>query len=129
MRIRGTIGAILALAAIAASPAQAQNPGAGMADRQQAMIDTVVVQLELSEEQEQAFRAIMAEQLEGMRAILEEYQGARNPQMREDMMAVREETDEKLGIILSEEQIVHYQKIRDELREQFRGSRQTPPQD
>ena len=129
MRIRGTIGAILALAAIAASPAQAQNRAAAMAERQQAMIDTLVVQLELSEGQEKAFRAIMGEQTEGMRAVFEEYQGARGPQMREDMRAVQEETDEKLGTIFSEEQIVQYKKIRDELRAQFRAGQQAPPQD
>ena len=128
MRIRGTIGAILTLAAIAAPPALAQNRGGGMMERRQAMIDTLVVRMELAGEQETTFRAIMAEQMEGARAIFEEYQGARDPQMREDMMALQEETDEKLGVIFSEEQIVQYQEIRDELRAQFRGGGQAPPQ-
>ena len=128
MKIRRCLLGLTALVALMAVPATAQNRGTEMMERRQAMIDTVVVRLELAGERETAFRAIMAEQMEGMRTIFEEYQGARDPQMREDMMALQEETDEKLGTILSEEEIVHYQKIRDELRAQFRADRQAPPQ-
>lgn len=128
MQIRRCLLGLTALVALMAVPATAQNRGAGMMERRQAMIDTFVVRMELADEQETAFRAIMAEQMEGMRTIFEEYQGARDPQMREDMMALQEETDEKLGTILSEEEIVQYQKIRDELRAEFRADRQAPPQ-
>ncbi len=128
MQIRRCLLGLTALVALMAVPATAQNRGGEMMERRQAMIDTIVVRMELAGEQETAFRAIMDEQMEGMRTIFEEYQGARDPQMREDMMALQEETDEKLGTILSEEEIVHYQKIRDELRAQFRADRQAPPQ-
>jgi len=128
MQIRRCLLGLTALVALMAVPAMAQNSGGGMMERRQAMIDTFVVRMELADEQETAFRAIMAEQMEGMRTIFEEYQGARDPQMRDDMMALQEETDEKLGTILSEEEIVQYQKIRDELRAQFRAGRQAPPQ-
>ena len=128
MQIRRCLLGLTALVALMTVPATAQNSGGGMMERRQAMIDTFVVRLELADEQETAFRAIMAEQMEGMRTIFEEYQGARDPQMRDDMMALQEETDEKLGTILSEEEIVHYQEIRDELRAQFRADRQAQPQ-
>ena len=128
MKIRRCLLELTALVALMAVPATAQNRGTEMMERRQAMIDTIVVRMELAGERETAFRAIMAEQMEGVQTIFEEYQGARDPQMREDMMDLQEETDEKLGTILSEEEIVYYQKIRDELRAQFRGSRQAPPQ-
>lgn len=128
MHIRRCLLGLTALVALMTVPATAQNSGGGMMERRQAMIDTFVVRMELADEQETAFRAIMAEQMEGMRTVFEDYQGARDPQMREDMMALQEETDEKLGTILSEEEIVQYQKIRDELRAQFRAGRQAPPQ-
>jgi Spy/CpxP family protein refolding chaperone len=130
MRIRDTLGAFLALAAVAAAPALAlaQNRGAMMAERQQAFTDTVVVQLALPEEQEQAFRAIMAEQLEGMQALFKEYEGRRDPQMREDAMAIQAETDEKLEAIFTEEQMARFNEMRDAQRAQFRQGRQPPPQ-
>ena len=128
MKIRRCLLGLTALVALMAVPATAQNRGSEMMERRQAMIDTMVVRMELAGERETAFRAILAEQMEGMRTIFEEYQGARDPQMREDMMDLQEETDEKLGTILSEEEIVYYQKIRDELRAQFRANRQAPPQ-
>ena len=128
MKIRRCLLGLTALVALMAVPATAQNRGSEMMERRQAMIDTMVVRMELAGERETAFRAILAEQMEGVRTIIEEYQGARDPQMREDMMDLQEETGEKLGTILSEEEIVYYQKIRDELRAQFRASRQPPPQ-
>ena len=128
MHIRRSLLGLTALVTLMAAPATAQNRGAGMMERRQAMIDTMVVQMELAGERETTFRAIMTEQMEGMRTIFEEYQGARDPQMRDDMMALQEETDEKLGTILSDEEIAHYQRIRDELRAQFRADRQAPPQ-
>lgn len=129
MNIRSGLLAVVTLVALGTTPAVAQNREAGMMERRQAMLDSIVVLMELGGEQETAFRAIMADQMEGARAIFEEYQGARDPQMREDMMALQEETDHKLGTIFSEEQLVHYQKIRDELRARFRQGRQPPPQD
>ena len=101
MQIRRYLIGLAALAALSAAPASAQNRGAGMAERQQAMVDSVAIQLELSDEQDKAFRAIMAEQAEGVRAVFEEYQGARDPKMRDDIMALQTGTDQKLKTILS----------------------------
>ena len=128
MLIRRYLIGLAALAALSAAPASAQNRAAEMAERQQAMVDTVAGQLELSEEQEKAFRAIMAEQAEGMRAVFEEYQGARDPKMRDDIMALQADADEELETVLSKEQMVKYVEIRDAYRAQFRRNRQQQQQ-
>lgn len=101
-----------------------------MMSRMQALTDTVVVRMQLTGDQETAFRAIMTDQGESMKAIFDEYGGARDPQMREDMMALQQETTEKLGTIFSEEQMAQYQKLLGELRAQMRGGRGPggPPQ-
>lgn len=127
MQMRRYLTGLAALMALTALPAAAQNRG-GMMERRQAMIDSMVIRMELAGEQETMFRAIMAEQLEGMRAIFEQYQGARYPQMRQDMADLQEETDEKLRTVFSEEQMTRYQKLRDEIRSQFRQGRPPPSQ-
>jgi len=118
----------LALAAVAASPALAQNRGAMMAERQQAFVDTVVVQLELDEEREKTFRGIMAEQLEGMQAIFEKYDGQREPAMRDEVVALRTTTTEKLETIFSKDEMARYNELAREHRERFRRGQQPPPQ-
>ena len=105
----------------------AQNRGAAMLERQQVFVDTVVVQLEMPAEQEKAFRAVMAEQVTGLQAIFKEYQGQRDPQLRDDVMALRDETDSKLATVFSEEQMVAFIEMRDEHRDQFRRGQQPPP--
>jgi len=127
MNIRRSLVTAAALVALGSAPALAQNRGAAMVERQQAFVDTAVVQLELSAEQEKAFRAIMAEQLEGMQAIFKEYEGQRDPQMREDVTALRDETDTKLETVLSEEQMAAFITMREEQRAQFRRGQQPPP--
>ena len=124
MQIRRYLIGLAALAALSAAPVSAQNRGAGMAERQQAMVDSVAVQLELSDEQDKAFRAFMAEQAEGVQAVFEEYQGARDPKMRDDIMALQAETDEKLKTVFSMEQMAKFVELRDEYRAQFRRNRQ-----
>jgi hypothetical protein len=127
MSIRRSLGTVMAFTALGASPTLAQNRGAAMLERQQAFVDTVVVQLELPAEQEKAFRAIMAEQVEGMQAIFKEYEGRRDPQMREDVTAMRDETDAKLETVFSEEQMATFVEMREAQRAQFRRSQQPPP--
>lgn len=127
MNIRRSLVAVLALAALVAAPALAQNRGAAMLERQEALVDTVVLQLELPAEQEKAFRAIMTEQSEGLQAIFKEYQGRRDPQMRDDVVALRGKTDAKLETVFTEEQMAAFIEIRDEHRAQFRRGQQPPP--
>ena len=126
MSIRRSLGAVMAFTALGASPTLAQNRGAAMLERQQAFVDTVVVQLELPAEQEKAFRAIMAEQVEVMQAIFKEYEGRRDPQMREDVTALRDETDAKLETVFSEEQMAAFIEMREAQRAQFRRGQQPP---
>jgi hypothetical protein len=127
MNIRHSLVAAVALVALGSAPALAQNRGAAMLERQQAFVDTVVVQLELPAEQEKAFRAIMTEQVEGLQTIFEEYEGRRDPQMREDVTALREETDAKLETVFSEAQMATFIEMREAQRAQFRRGQQPPP--
>lgn len=127
MNIRRSLVAVLALAALGATPALSQNRGAAMLERQQAFVDTVVGQFELPAEQEKAFRAVMAEQVTGLQAIFKEYQGQYDPQMREDVTALRDETDTKLETVFSDEQMATFITMRDEHRAQFRRGHQPPP--
>jgi len=127
MSIRRSLGAVMAFTALGASPTLAQNRGAAMLERQQAFVDTVVVQLELPAEQEKAFRAIMAEQVKGIQDIFKEYEGRRDPQMREDVTALRDETDAKLETVFSEEQMAAFIEMREAQRDQFRRGQQPPP--
>jgi hypothetical protein len=127
MNIRRSLVAAVALVALGSAPALAQNRGAAMLERQQAFVDTVVVQLELPAEQEKAFRAIMTEQVEGLQTIFEEYEGRRDPQMREDVTALREETDAKLETVFSEAQMATFIEMREAQRAQFRRGQQPPP--
>ena len=127
MSIRRSLGAVMAFTALGASPTLAQNRGAAMLERQQVFVDTVVVQLELPAEQEKAFRAIMAEQVEGMQAIFTEYEGRRDPQMREDVTALRDETDAKLQTVFTEDQMAAFIEMREAQRAQFRRGQQPPP--
>jgi len=126
MSIRRSLGAVMAFTALGASPTLAQNRGAAMLERQQAFVDTVVVQLELPAEQEKAFRAIMAEQVEVMQAIFKEYEGRRDPQMREDVTALRDETDAKLQTVFTEDQMAAFIEMREAQRAQFRRGQQPP---
>jgi len=127
MNIRHSLVAAVALVTLGSAPALAQNRGAAMLERQQAFVDTVVVQLELPAEQEKAFRAIMTEQVEGLQVIFKEYEGRRDPQMREDVTALREETDAKLETVFTEAQMATFIEMREAQRAQFRRGQQPPP--
>jgi hypothetical protein len=69
----------------------------------------------------------MAEQVEGLQTIFKEYEGRRDPQMREDVTALRDETDAKLETVFSEEQMAAFIEMREAHRAQFRRSQQPPP--
>jgi len=70
----------------------------------------------------------MAEQVEGMQAIFKEYEGRRDPQMREDATALRDETDAKLETVFSEEQMAVFIEMREAQRAQLRRGQQPPPE-
>ena len=127
MIIRRSLVAAVAVVALGTAPTIAQNRGAAMLERQQAFVDTIAVQLELPAEQEKAFRAIMAEQGKDLQAIFQEYEGQLDPQMRQDVTALREGTDAKLETVFSEEQMAEFIILRDEHRAQFRRGQQPQP--
>jgi hypothetical protein len=128
MRARQILGILLAVMAVSATSAQSQNRGANMAQRYQALTDSLVVKMELSGELEASVRAIMATQQEGLTEIFESYSGQRSPEMREEVGALQEETEDTLVLVFTKEQMAEYRAIRDDWRAQIRQGRPPPPQ-
>lgn len=95
-----------------------------MVDR---MVDDMVENLDLSDDQEEKIRKIMEENFENMATMREEMQnsGAGFEGMREQMQKSREEQNNKMKAILSEEQWEKYQVMQEE-RRQMRGQGMPP---
>ena len=95
-----------------------------MVDRQ---IEDMNETLDLSKKQEDQIREIMEENFENMAAMREEMQnsGAGFEGMREQMQKVREEQDNKMKEVLSEEQWEKYLVMQEE-RRQMRGQGRPP---
>jgi len=89
-----------------------------MVDR---MVDDMDENLDLSDDQEEKIRKIMEENFENMAAMREEMQnsGAGFEGMREKMQKSREEQDNKMKEVLSEEQWEQYQVMQEERRERM----------
>ena len=86
-----------------------------MVDR---MVDDMDENLDLSKKQEEKIRKIMEENFESMAKMREEMQdsGAGFEGMREKMQKVREEQDNKMKEVLSDEQWEKYQVMQEERR-------------
>lgn len=97
-----------------------------MVDR---MVDDMDENLDLSKKQEEKIRKIMEENFESMANMREEMQdsGAGFEGMREKMQKVREEQDNKMKEVLSDEQWEKYQVMQEERRAR-RGQGGFPPQ-
>nr|WP_321486539.1 hypothetical protein [uncultured Draconibacterium sp.] len=97
-----------------------------MVDR---MVDDMDENLDLSKKQEEKIRKIMEENFESMAKMREEMQdsGAGFEGMREKMQKVREEQDNKMKEVLSDEQWEKYQVMQEERRAR-RGQGGFPPQ-
>ena len=97
-----------------------------MVDR---MVDDMDDNLDLSKKQEEKIRKIMEENFESMAKMREEMQdsGAGFEGMREKMQKVREEQDNKMKEVLSDEQWEKYQVMQEERRAR-RGQGRFPPQ-
>ena len=97
-----------------------------MVDR---MVDDMNENLDLSKKQEEKIRKIMEENFESMAKMREEMQdsGAGFEGMREKMQKVREEQDNKMKEVLSDEQWEKYQVMQEERRAR-RGQGGFPPQ-
>lgn len=121
--------AIVALALGATAPALAQRPEGGRGgppqlERMEALIDTVVTDLQLDQTQEDQFREIMAGDLEKRRAMFESARGDRTAmrELRESMSELDQATDSALVSIFSEDQMNRYRQIRAELMPRGRGN-------
>ncbi len=97
-----------------------------MVDR---MVDDMDENLDLSKKQEEKIRKIMEENFESMAKMREEMQdsGAGFEGMREKMQKVREEQNNKMKEVLSDEQWEKYQVMQEERRAR-RGQGGFPPQ-
>ena len=78
--------------------------------------------LELSDDQEKQVREIITAGFETMRKSREEMMdgGCDREAMREKMQAMREEQNQKIKAVLTEEQYIKYEKIQQERRERMR---------
>ena len=109
---------------------QQMGPGGGMGgpgnfdpaafvDRQ---MEELKEGLELSDDQEKQVREILTAGSETMRKAREEMQdgGGDFEGMREKMQQMREEQNQKIKAVISEEQFAKYEKIQQERRERMR---------
>ncbi len=108
---------------------QQMGPGGGMGggnfdpaafiDRQ---MEELKEGLQLSDDQEKQMREIITAGFETMRKSREEMQagGGDREAMREKMQQMREEQNQKIKAVLSEEQWTKYQQIQQERRERMR---------
>jgi periplasmic protein CpxP/Spy len=109
---------------------QQMGPGGGMGgpgnfdpaafvDRQ---MEELKEGLELSDDQEKQVREIITAGFETMRKSREEMMdgGGDREAMREKMQKMREEQNEKIKAVLSEEQFTKYEQIQKERRERMR---------
>ena len=83
-------------------------------------------ELTLTADQQEQVRPILKESFEKMTDLRTKSRdsGERpSPEMREEMMKIRQDTQEKLGKVLSKEQMDKYEKILQERRNRFGGGR------
>ena len=120
---------VTGLLATAVLAQQGQGPRGQMPDPQ-AQLERLTEQLGLSTEQADAIAPILVEQDAKRRELMTaaREQGDRQG-MRERMMSLREDTNEKLAAHLSAEQMGKLQALREEQRERFRQQRGNRPQD
>lgn len=120
---------VTGLLATAALAQQGQGPRGQMLDPQ-AQLERLTEQLGLSTEQADAIAPILVDQDAKRRELMTaaREQGDRQG-MRERMMSLREDTNEKLAEHLSAQQMGKLQALREEQRERFRQQRGSRPQD
>ena len=76
--------------------------------------------LSLTEEQDTQSDTILKVQTKEFQKLREEADGDRE-QMREEFMELRKETDDQITEVLNEEQLVEYEKYKEERRQNWRG--------
>jgi hypothetical protein len=126
--LSGLIG--LALVAIVAAPAEAQQGKRQRGMDPEARMERLKQSLELTADQVAALEPIFAAH-DQKRSDLFESRSAERQAMREQMNAFRLEMDEDIGQVLSEEQMKTYLEQREEMRQRFRqegrGAHRGPP--
>ncbi len=118
MAVLGTV--LLASAALAQRP---QMDPQQMLDRQMSQLTE---QLSLTADQQEQVRPILKENFDKMSDLRSKARdsGERpSPEMREEMMKIRQDTQEKLGKVFTKEQMDKYQKMLQERRNRFGGGR------
>ncbi len=126
--LSGLIG--LALIAIVAAPADAQQGKRQRGQDPEARMERLKESLELTDEQVAALEPIFAAHDQTRRELFES-RSAERLAMREQMEALRLEMDEDVAEILTEEQMRTFLEQREEMRQRFRqegrGGRRGPP--
>ena len=79
------------------------------AERMSARMDTLIKQLELTAEQEEPVRAVLAELVRGRLQLRQG--GAQQGSMRERMQALNDSTTARLETLLTEEQLDRYKEL------------------
>jgi len=120
--------AMLAMALMSAPPViagQDTRPDNQQVEQQvQQRLQEIKERLELTPEQIEKIRPLLAEEIQKLRALREKYEGAEQNlltrlRMGRELRAVQNATDEQLEKILSEKQMEEVGKIREEGRERF----------
>jgi len=99
--------------------AQASDPPAGNGSPDQ-VISKMKERLKLTEEQETKIRPIIEESMRARTEILENFAQDKST-MKSELLELQWKTDMRLGVILTEEQMKEYEKLREEQSEKMPG--------
>ena len=118
-----TIGLVASLWLAPLTFAQRPSPEE-MKQRMAIRTDTLIQQLNLTAEQQDPVRAILeASNTKRLELTAQARESGSFGSMREDITALNEETEMKLGDVLTEEQLAQYKKIQEEQAAQRRRRR------
>lgn len=114
---------MLALALV--SPTAAQQKPQEPSDRVQQRLEEVKARLELTPEQMEQLRPVLADEAQKLRALRDKYaDGSASRRSRRNMArelkSIRSDTDERLKRILSTQQMEQLKDLREQWREEFR---------
>lgn len=128
--MRNTFTKIVFAAAITLLPAlsYAQPPGGGRGGNPEQMMARQLSAMKeavgLTEDQEKAIKPILEDQMKQQRALFE---AGPSDDMREKMMVLRTETNNKIKKVLKEDQIEKFDKFQAEQRNRRPGGPGGPP--
>ncbi len=121
---------LIATVVLASALMLAQPPGGGMRGNPEEMMkrqmEMLTKELDLDAKQQKKVEGILKSQAKKMQELFEEGPG---PEMRQQMMALREESDKKIKKELTPDQVAKYEKIQAERPRRGPGGGGPPPQD